>query len=237
MASTTTSSAGKRAEKEQNVNTSPPPLSSGVEELITRLRENGVQRGRTEASRIISEAETRAEWIIRQAKEEAETIRREARQEQERFITSGNEALEVAARNMILAIRERLTQGFTHRLREQVREETNQHEVLLGLIMLMASASRDAVEEAKLLEILLPNTPIESEFSEQTLMDQLLDGINHAMLRDGVSFSPLDSTESGIRCHLKGEDIVLDLTDSAIAEQLLHHMLPKYRALLEKVLF
>ncbi|WP_286019002.1 hypothetical protein, partial [Candidatus Venteria ishoeyi] len=53
-------------------------ISSGVEELLQRLRDEGVANGRAQAERIVQDAEARAAWILEQAKDEAERMRREA---------------------------------------------------------------------------------------------------------------------------------------------------------------
>ena len=48
-------------------------VSSGVEALIQRLRDEGVESGRAQAEKIVADAETRAGWILKQAEEDART--------------------------------------------------------------------------------------------------------------------------------------------------------------------
>lgn len=48
--------------------------ASGVEALIERLREQGVEKGQQEAEQLVSEAQHRADWLIEQAEQEAREI-------------------------------------------------------------------------------------------------------------------------------------------------------------------
>ena len=52
------------------------------------------------------------------------------------------------------------------------------------------------------------------------------------MLRDGMSFGVADDGEAGIRVRLVDDDVQIELTESALSELLLQHMLPRFRALL-----
>jgi V/A-type H+-transporting ATPase subunit E len=52
------------------------------------------------------------------------------------------------------------------------------------------------------------------------------------MLREGVTFGVANDGESGIRVCLVDQDARIDLTESAISELLLRHLLPRFRALL-----
>ena len=52
------------------------------------------------------------------------------------------------------------------------------------------------------------------------------------MLRDGMHFGVSEDGEAGIRVRLVEEDMQIDVTESAISQLLLRHMLPRFRALL-----
>ena len=49
-------------------------VSSGVQELIARIRKEGVQSGRDEADHLVQEAQKRAAEIVEQARAEADRI-------------------------------------------------------------------------------------------------------------------------------------------------------------------
>lgn len=73
------------------------PIASGVQALIERLRQEGVDAGRSEAEKLVEEAESRAKWIVSQAQEEADRLLTKARETVEREKTAADEALQVAA--------------------------------------------------------------------------------------------------------------------------------------------
>jgi V/A-type H+/Na+-transporting ATPase subunit E len=52
------------------------------------------------------------------------------------------------------------------------------------------------------------------------------------MLREGLSFGVADDAQAGIRVQLVDENMQIDLTESAVSQLLLRHMLPRFRALL-----
>lgn len=54
--------------------------SSGVENLIQRLRDQGVEAGQEKAESIVPDAQKRAEWIIEEAELEAQQLVDEAKE-------------------------------------------------------------------------------------------------------------------------------------------------------------
>jgi V/A-type H+-transporting ATPase subunit E len=52
------------------------------------------------------------------------------------------------------------------------------------------------------------------------------------MLREGVGFGVAEDGKPGILVKLVGEDMQIDLTEGAISQLLLRHMLPRFRAVL-----
>jgi V/A-type H+-transporting ATPase subunit E len=55
------------------------------------------------------------------------------------------------------------------------------------------------------------------------------------MLREGVNFSRAEDGSEGIRLALLDRGVSIDLTDKAVADLLLVHLQPRFRALLEGV--
>ena len=66
-------------------------VSSGVEALIQRLRDEGVENGRAQAEKIVADAEARAGWILKQAEEDVQRIRKQATEEADRLLSEGCE--------------------------------------------------------------------------------------------------------------------------------------------------
>lgn len=222
----------------------PLPTSSGVKELIERLREQGVQAGRDKAADIINEAERLAEETVRNAQQKAESIVNEAREEAERLRTAGEDALRVATRDTVLRFREELMGYLNERVRRLVSEQLEDKELLQRLILeVAAQAIRDAgVEDKEKVELLLPTKILGIEELRRNpeklegKLSELVKQISSAAWREGVTFKPLEKGGLGIRVVLTEKDIEVDMSDKAIADMLLEHLQPRFRALMEGII-
>lgn len=219
-----------------------PDETSGVQDLIDRLRDEGVAEGRARAQQIVEEAERRAAWTLRQAEEEAERIKREARQEAERLRAAADQAIRAAGRDAILDLKAELTARFSARVEQLVGQAMDEPEVLRDLILAVAGRVREGerLEAAERLQVLLPaRTPDLAELRRHAgeggdPLARLTIGLSAADLRDGVEIGVGDQGR-GIRLRLVDTDIAIDLTDEAVADLLLEHLLPRFRALLEGI--
>jgi V/A-type H+-transporting ATPase subunit E len=216
--------------------------SSGVEALIDRLRDEGVADGRRQADELIVEARHDAEGIVAEAKHEAEGILRQARLEAEMVRNAGEEALRTAMRDTVLIMKGHLSTRFSEEVRRLVAAEMAQEPFLERLILEVAArARRDAgLDEAELVEILLPEDVVGLEelrrhpekLREGSLSHFVL-SVASGLLRDGVELRSSDRLEGGIRVSLQAGEIQVDLTPDKVAEVLLEHLHPRFRAILE----
>ncbi len=218
--------------------------ASGVEELIGRLREQGVDAGRAQANDIISKAQGKANDIVSQARQQAEEIVKEAGEKAEQLRTGGEDALRIATRDTVLRFREELMQYLNERVQRLVSEQLEDKEFLAKLILEVTSqASRDSgLEEAQKVEVLLPTQVLgieELRANPEELegkLSQLVKQIASATWREGVTFKPLQSEAGGIRVVLTENDLEIDLSDHAIADMVLQHLQPRFRALMQGII-
>ncbi|SIQ72493.1 ATPase [Marinobacterium stanieri] len=217
--------------------------ASGVEKLIQQLREQGVEQGQQKASELVEEAERRANWLVEQAQQEAEQLRRKAREDAERLRRAGEDALKMAARDMQLQLREQLAHTFADRVRMQVSEQLDSETFIRDVIQ---EVVQQACQDASLcamprVEVLLPAGVVGLEelrrnphaYREGKLSQFVQEQLN-VQLRDGVTLDLHDGRGICIRCN--GEDAEIDLSDRALAELLLRHLQPRFRAILEGVI-
>ena len=59
--------------------------------------------------------------------------------------------------------------------------------------------------------------------------------VTSEMLRDGVELKPTSDVNGGFRIQLVGENVEIDLSDKALSDLLLKHLLPRYRAIVSGV--
>jgi V/A-type H+/Na+-transporting ATPase subunit E len=65
--------------------------------------------------------------------------------------------------------------------------------------------------------------------------DPLCRGYRGEMLRAGVRFGRAEDESEGLRVKLHDRGVTVDITDRAVAEAILEHLQPRFRALMEGV--
>jgi V/A-type H+-transporting ATPase subunit E len=216
--------------------------SSGVEALIERLREEGVQTGRAEARRIEAEARHEASRIVREAEARAKAILESAQQETEALRKGGEEALRIAMRDTVLRLKADLADRFSEEVRRLIAAKIEQEAFLERLILEVAAKAREAarVDAGQAIEIQLPRALVSPEELRRNPLELREGSLSHFVLSlagnilaEGVTFGVAAGDARGIRLALKGQDVSIDLTDETVAATLLAHLQPRFRAILE----
>lgn len=213
------------------------PVSSGVEQLIAQLRDEGVRKGQEDAAEIVNDAHAQAERILQQARNQAESIGDEAYQESERMRTAIREELQVAFRNTVVELKEMLARAFANDLRRLVSDAMVDKRFLEEMILELASRTRseNALEREKRLQILTPSALPGSvpAAGEEDAVQQLVAALAGKLLREGVTFATRDDPNQGIKIRLVDKEMEVDMTDKMVANLLLEFLQPRFRAILE----
>jgi V/A-type H+-transporting ATPase subunit E len=109
--------------------------SKGVQELIERLKSEGIKSGEDQAQQIIDQAHQKARQIVADAKQEAESIRKDAREDAKRTQSAAEEAIRIAARDALLSLKSKMAQISVRGLYERVAEEFNNRDFLRQLLL------------------------------------------------------------------------------------------------------
>ncbi|MFW5834429.1 MAG: hypothetical protein ACOCYE_10055 [Pseudomonadota bacterium] len=169
-----------------------------------------------------------------------ETARREA----ENLRQAGEDALQVAARDTILDVKDRLTKRFAADVERAVSAATRDEDLLRSMILEIVGRARaeGGIDDASEVEVILPRTAIglddlrrKPEELEAGSLAHFVAASVGGMLRAGVSFARADDDEGGLRLRLVDRSVTVDLSDRAVAEAILVHLQPRFRALLEGV--
>ncbi|WP_310620104.1 hypothetical protein [Flexibacterium corallicola] len=220
------------------------PLSQGVNELIDRLREKGVRAGQQEADRIIEQARQKASALLKEANDTSQQLLKEARRQAEAEKKAAHDACEIAARDTILTMRGLMGERLAEDVRRLVQQNLQAPDLLRSLILTVAGRAAVQIQtsETEQIDILLPKHAIGLEDIRENpgkLKDDPLTatviGLTRDMLKEGVEFKANPNSEEGLRLRLIEREIELDLSDKVIAELLLEHLQPRFRALLEGI--
>jgi len=214
-------------------------VASGVQELINRLRDEGVKAGREKSDQVLRDAQEEASRIVAQAQAEAEEILSKARSDIETEKSAAIESLRVAIRDTELKMEAELKADFSAHVRRLVSVEMQDKEFLRQVILSIAGmAAGDKACEGQPVEVLLPKELFETDEKVTRLtaegkdrMRHMVLGISADMLREGVDLKPAEDIRGGIRVRMVGEDLEIDLSDQAISDLLLQNLLPRYRAI------
>jgi len=114
--------------------------------------------------------------------------------------------------------------------------ELRDREFLRQLILAIVGRATPKVKKGQPLEVLLSDDFFDADGKGTGLsgkgkerLRHLVLAITSKMLREGVELKPSGEKEGGIRIRVVGEDLEIDLTDKAISDLLLKHLLPRYR--------
>ena len=77
-----------------------------LQDLVEKIKRDGIASAEQQAAGIIAEAEKRAKAIVADAEKEAETLLKKAETESERFTNASGAAVKQACRNALIAFRE-----------------------------------------------------------------------------------------------------------------------------------
>jgi V/A-type H+-transporting ATPase subunit E len=213
--------------------TQPDLKTSGVKELIDRIRDEGVHSARAEADRILTEAKAQAARTVADAKAKAAAIEKEARAATEREQIASIEALRIAARDTGLELRSAVMSAFEEHVRRLVTDVTTDGTVLRDMILVLAGRAAEELIKDKDAVILVPHRLADEVSAE---LDEFLRksavAFSADVLRKGIELIPSNAVQGGARIRLVGEDLEIDLSDEALSEMMLKLLLPRYRKIL-----
>ena len=212
------------------------PRSSGVQDLIARIRDEGVQSGEAEARRLVAEAQAEATRIVEQARAEVDELRRKAQSEIETEKVAALEALKLAARDTALDLESSVVSAFSGYVKHLVTPAARDPELMRALILVLAGHTVDEFVKDKDLQIFVSDVLFKPPGEVPEVVegaDRAVLSISADMLRDGVELVPSSEVEGGARVRLVDENLEIDLSEATAHRVLMKHLLPRFRALLE----
>ncbi len=192
-------------------------MTSGIGDLLQRLRQDGVEAGEAEKQRLLRDAEEQAAALLADAKAKAKEIVAAADAEAVAKRKQLDAELGMAARDFALRFAERVkSQAIEPLVRAQVDAGLDDpnllKEVLSGLIREKTGDASVAVSPEMQQKL--------SAYFERELARQLVDGQLEIKLETGLT---------GFRLQRKGESFSWDVTGEAVADELSQLVEPSLR--------
>ncbi|WP_182866828.1 hypothetical protein [Stieleria mannarensis] len=211
--------------------TAKPDTGVGVQELIDRLKSEGVQEGQQQAEALLAEAKKQAAKIIDAARAEADGIAAEAQKQAQRTETNGKRALQLASRDTSLKLKEQLQHEFRSWVGGLVRERFDDSSFLIQLIKDVTAQAIAAIdrgpgsaenEPAVKLNLLVAD-------GQDKSVDAFIKGQAAEMLRRGVELKADRTLTHGFRVQIVQDDVEINFSDEAVTAALMRFLAPKFR--------
>ena len=198
-------------------------MGNTLDGLIEKIKQEGVREAKKISSQMIDDAKKEAKQIIEDAKKEASDIISRAKEEAEAFRKTADNAIEKAARDTVLTVKEKIINICESLLKKKVAE-TLRDEFLKDIILKVVD---NWSQKEDRLNILL------SKDDAEKIKSFILAKVKEAA-KSKISISVDESIETGFRIGIEGENVYYDFSEESITEALKVFLSPRIREILDK---
>lgn len=196
-----------------------------LQELIDKIKKDGVASAESKAQEIIAEAEKKAQAIISSAEEKADSIIKNGKLETERMEKASVDAIRQAGRNLLISFRD----GINAQLNALISKETEKvynSDILKNLIPEVVKnwASKDDVNS---LTVLLSEKDLTT--LEKNLGTALKEQIN-----SGLEIKVDKNLSNGFRIGTKDGSAYYDFSAESVADLFASYLNPKNAAIMKE---
>jgi V/A-type H+-transporting ATPase subunit E len=208
---------------------------AGVQNLVDRIRDQGVLAATEKANKILRDAEAKSAKMLADAKREVEQLRECARVEIESNHAAALEALKLSARDTVLQLEAKVASAFEIFVQRLVTSATRDEKFIKSMVLVLADHAQKELIGNKEIEILISESILTGQPNEklQERTKQTILGLSSEMLREGVELIPSSEIEGGASVRLVKDKLEIDLSDKAISRLLYQRILPRFQAILE----
>jgi len=196
-----------------------------LQELIDKIKKDGVTAAEAEAKKIVDDSEKKAEGIIADAQAKAAEIIKNAKLETERMEKASEEAITQAGRNMLLSFKDSLV-GELEGLVQAETEKALSKDVLAKLVPETVKAwSKNT--DASQLSVLLSEKDLKA--LESAFTSEL-----KAEIAKGMEIKPDKTLSAGFRIGVNNGAAYYDYSAESLAEMFAAYLNPKVAGLLKE---
>lgn len=196
-----------------------------LQELIDKIKKDGVAASEKEAAKIIADAEKKAAAIVADAEEKAAAIIKDAKKETARMEKSSEEAVMQASRNLLLSFKDSIV-GTLDGLIQSETEKAVTEDVLKKLVPETVKAwAKDS--DASELSVLLAEKDLKKlEAAFKTSLK--------AEIKKGLEIKPDKTISAGFRVGVKNGAAFYDYSAESVAELFSAYLNPRVAAILKQ---
>ena len=208
---------------------------AGVQNLVDRIRDQGILAANEKAAKIIRDAEAKSAKMLADAKREVEHLRETTRIEIEANQAAALEALKLSARDAMLQLKAKVSSEFEVFVQRLVTSATRDEQFIKTIVLVLAGHVQEELIGDKEIQILISDLILRGKPSEKLgeRGKQTILTLSSEMLREGVELIPSSDIKGGANVRLVKDKLEIDLSDKAISKLLYQRMLPRFQAILD----
>jgi V/A-type H+-transporting ATPase subunit E len=195
-----------------------------LQELIDKIKKDGVASAESTAQKIIAEAEKKAASIISDAEEKADGIIKNAKTETARMEKSSEEAITQAGRNLIISFRDSVTKELSGIVSAETAKAYDK-DMLKKLIPETVKAWASNPDAKDITVLLAPKDLKELQSSLQTALK--------AQISKGLELKSDSSISAGFRIGAKDGSAFYDFSAEEVANLFGSYLNPKTAELMK----
>ncbi|HBR13921.1 MAG TPA: hypothetical protein DD723_00025 [Candidatus Omnitrophica bacterium] len=201
-------------------------MSQQVQELIDKIKSEGIQSAEQKAKEIEQQAQKKAGSIVMEATKQAQQIIAEAKTEILKIQKSSQTASIQASRDMLLSLRKEIQSALQKIISHQVHD-TLTTENLAHILGLIVQKTLEGQNEEK--DILVCLNPHDLEKLKAGFMAKL-----QHQLKQQVKFQSAEDIGKGFLISFDGGKSSFDFTDVALSEYLARFVNPQVASLIKE---
>jgi V/A-type H+-transporting ATPase subunit E len=194
-----------------------------LQELIDKIKKDGIEKSVAEAAQSRSEAETDARRIVEAARKEADGLVAKAKIDAEKFEKAASAALEQASRNLLLSFKTEIARLLDSVVKREVVGAYSDDALKSAVPEILKAWVTQGVDSVDLLLPADSLSRLESFFSEKLA----------AELKKGVELKGDKAGGSGFKISAKDGSAYYDFSADAVAELLSAYLNPRLAAILK----
>lgn len=198
-----------------------------LQELIDKIKKDGVTQAEKDAAKIIAEAEKKAQNIIANANEQAEQIIKSKKAETEKMEKSSEEAIIQAGRNMLLSFKDSLIAQLNAIINTETQKAMSK-DVLVKLIPETVKAWVKNTNASELSVLL-------SEADLKTLSTSLTSELK-AEIAKGLEIKPDKTMAAGFKIGVNNGEAYYDYSAESLAQLFSAYLNPKVSSLMKEAI-
>ena len=194
-----------------------------LQELIDKIKKDGIESASRETSRLKQEAEAEAQRIVEAAKKEAAEILGKSKQDAERAEKAGIAAVEQASRNLVLVFKGEI-QAFLDKIVAETVSSSYSVDVIKGILPDLIK--NWAVKNTDSLSVVLSEGDLKK-------LDDAFRAKLSSSLKGGVELKPEKTMGGGFRIVEKDGSAFYDFSAESVANMLSAYLSPMLAEILK----